>query len=150
MVGMKSVCIFFALAGICLVAPCSFAATPDRPEVQAQLLDQNQYTCSNCFFGASTYYYCFEADNKVLIGYQKIPTMNWIDPSTNWLTKMHKSWQPAVANDKAAEGPSVPLRYDDKFIWLTGPNGKQAKLKQDYTTDIFINNQKCRTAIKKQ
>jgi hypothetical protein len=141
---MKSVNTFFAFILIAAATP-AFAAAPDKPpQVQAQLLDRNEYLCDNCFFGASTYYYCFEADNKVLIGYQKIPAMNWKDPASNDLTKVHKSWQPWTA-----EGQTVPLRYDDKFIWLTRANGKQVKLKQDYKTDIFINNNQCRAAVKK-
>jgi len=152
---MKPVCTFFALAFFASSVPCSFAAAPDKPQVQAQLLDHNEYLCANCFFGASTYYFCFEADNKVLIGYEKIPTMNWIDPSKDWLTKVHKSWQPALSSqspskDQSAEAQTIPLRYDEKHIWLTGPNGKQVKLTQDYTTDIFVNNQQCRAAVKKK
>src|SRR5579862_4564776 len=122
-----------------------FAAQPNTPEVQAQLLDQNGYQCTNCFFGASTYYFCFEADNKVLIGYEKIPTMNWADPNKNWLTRVHKSWK-----GWSEEGKTVPLRYDDKHIWLTGTNGKAVRLRQDYSTDIFVNNQQCRAAAQKK
>lgn len=142
---MKQVRIFFVLAlGVITTSLC-FGKAPDKPEIQAQVLDQNQYACASCFFGQSTYYYCFEADNKVLIGYEKIPTMNWIDPSRNWLAKVHKSWRPW-----AEDGKTVPLRYDEKNIWLTGPNGKQVKLKQDYGTDIFINDQRCRAAVKRK
>jgi hypothetical protein len=136
---MKSSFLFFALVIAAL------AATPDRPQVQGQLLDHNEYLCSNCFFGASTYYYCFEADKKILIGYQKIPTINWKDESSNDLTKVHKSWTPLTA-----EGQTVPLRYDDKYIWVNKPDGKTVRLKQDYTTDIFVNSSQCRGAIKKK
>jgi hypothetical protein len=136
---MKSRFLFFAFAIAAL------AAAPDKPQVQAQLLDHNEYLCSNCFFGASTYYYCFEADNKILIGYQKNPTLNWKDPASNDLAKIHKSWTPL-----SAEGKTVPLRYDDKFIWVTRPDGKTVRLKQDYTTDIFVNNSRCRAAVKKK
>jgi len=136
---MKSGLIFFALAA------AAFAAAPDTQEAQGQLLDRNEYLCSNCFFGASTYYYCFEAGNKILIGYQKIPTLNWKDPASNDLAKVHKSWKPLTA-----DGKDVPLRYDDKHIWVTGPNGKTVKLTQDYNTDIFVNNSQCRSAVKKK
>jgi len=136
---MKSSLLFFALVIAAL------AATPDKPQVQGQLLDHNEYLCSNCFFGASTYYYCFEADKKILIGYQKIPTLNWKDQASNDLTKVHKSWAPLTT-----EGQTVELRYDDKNIWVTRPNGKTVKLKQDYTTDIFVNNNQCRSVIKKK
>jgi hypothetical protein len=138
---MKSGLLLFA------VVFAALAATPDAPQVQAQLLDQNQFLCSNCFFGASTYYYCFEADHKVLIGYQKIPTLNWKDAASNDLTKVHKSWAPWTTT---SEEKTIPLRYDDKFIWVTRPDGKSVKLKQDYSTDIFVNNRQCRAAIQKK
>lgn len=141
---MKPFALLFAFACI------SFAAKPpDTPQVQAKLLDHNGYSCANCFFGASTYYFCFEAGDKVLIGYEKIPTMNWTDSSTNWLTKAHKSWQPGLSESQVSEGQPVPLRYDDKYIWITGANGKQVRLTQDYSTDIFISNRHCRDAVKK-
>lgn len=136
---MKSGFIFFAFAVAAL------AAAPEKPQVQGQLLDHNEYLCSNCFFGASTYYYCFEADNKILIGYQKVATLNWKDETSNDLVKVHKSWAPW-----AAENNMVPLRYDDKFIWVTRNDGKTVKLKQDYNTDIFINSTQCRGAVKKK
>ncbi len=142
---MKSVCTFFAIALVVLCVPRSFGAADDKTQVQAQVLDQNEYPCENCFFGSSTYYYCFAADSKVLIGYEKIPTMNWIDPNKNWLTKVHKSWRPW-----AADGKTIPLTYDKKHIWVTSPNGKRVKLNQDYTTDIFTNDQRCRAAITKK
>lgn len=133
-------------SGILLFAFVFAALAKSEPaQVQGQLLDQNEYLCSNCFFGASTYYYCFEAGDKTLIGYQKIPTFNWKDQSANSLTRVHKSWTPW-----AGEGQTVPLRYDDKNIWVTRPDGKAVKLKQDYTTDIFVNNSQCRNAVKKK
>ncbi len=136
---MKSGFTFFALVVAAL------AATPDRPQVQGQLLDHNEYLCSNCFFGASAYYYCYEADKKILIGYQKIPTINWKDSASNDLTKVRKSWTPLTA-----EGQSVSLRYDDKYIWVDRPGAKPVRLKQDYNTDIFVNNSQCRSAVKKK
>lgn len=136
---MKSGIIFFAFVFSAL------AAAPDKPQVQGQLLDQNEYLCSNCFFGASTYYYCFEAGDKILIGYQKIPTINWKDDASNDLTKVHKSWAPWTSESK-----TVPLRYDEKYIWVTKPDGKTVKLKQDYNTDIFVNNNQCRSVVKKK
>jgi hypothetical protein len=150
MKAMKSARMFCALLLSALSVPCSFGAAAARTQTQARLLDQNEYSCANCFFGASTYYFCFAADNKILIGYEKIPTMNWTDPSKNWLTRAHKSWQPALSGDKSAETPTLPLSYDEKHIWVTGPNGKQAKLTQDYTTDIFINSAQCRAAVRKK
>lgn len=135
---MKSAIFFLVIVAAAL------AAVPDRPQVQAQLLDSNQYLCNNCFFGASKYYYCFEADKKILIGYQTTPVLNWKDPASNDLTKLHKSWKPWNA-----EGQTIPLRYDTEHIWVTRPDGKTVRLKQDYATDIFVNSSQCRSAVKK-
>jgi hypothetical protein len=145
---MKLVGLLLALASISVAAAADKAQ--DKPQVQGKLLDRNGYLCQNCFFGASTYYFCFEADSKVLIGYEKIPTMNWADPSANWLTKVHKSWQPGLSPGQLAEGQPIPLRYDDKYIWITGASGKQVRLTQDYSTDIFVGSQQCRAAVKKK
>jgi hypothetical protein len=139
--GRSNVLVIIAAA---LAAPLSPAAAPDRPQVQAQLLDHNEYQCSNCFFGTSSYYYCFEAGDKILIGFQKTPELNWKEHSSNLLTRVHKQWVPW-----GGEGQTIPLSYDEKHIWVTRPDGKQVKLKQDYATDIFINSSQCRGAIKK-
>lgn len=135
---MKSVLVLLAF----VVASSAVAA--EKPQVQARLLDHNEYLCANCFFGASTYYYCFEADHKILIGYDKMPVINWQDPASNDLAKLHKSWKPL-----RPEGDTVELRYDDKHIWVTA-NGRTVRLKQDYTTDIFVNNRQCRSAVRKK
>ena len=127
------------------LAASSWAAAPDRPQVQSKLLDHNEYLCSNCFFGTSSYYFCFAAGDRILIGYQKTAEMNWKEHDSNLLTRVHKQWVPW-----ASEGETIPLSFDDKFIWVTRPGGKQVKLKQDYATDIFINNSQCRGAIKKK
>jgi hypothetical protein len=136
---------FLAGVLITLAMPVLAGAKSERREAQARLLDQNQYICSNCLFGASDYYACFEADNRILIGYQKIPQVSWMDHSSNLLTRAHKSYLPWVA-----EGQTVGLSYDDKFIYVKRPSGKLVKLRQNYHTDIFIHDAKCRAAVKKQ
>jgi hypothetical protein len=42
----------------------------------------------------------------------------------------------------------VQLSYDDKNIWVARGDGKEVKLRQDYSRDIF-NNAQCRGAVKK-
>jgi hypothetical protein len=126
-----------------LAAPVSFGAAADRHQVQAQLLDNAELLCANCFFGASDYYYCFATDNTVLIGYQRIPVLNWRDKSKNYLTRVHPAW--------AAWGPpgqTVPISYDDKHIWVTRVDGKQVKLTQSYSRDIFTSNDRCQEAVR--
>jgi hypothetical protein len=55
-----------------------------------------------------------------------------------------------LSEGQLTEGQTIPMRYDDKYIWITGALGKQVRLTQDYSTDIFIDNQKCRAAVKKK
>jgi len=155
----KSVCVAVSLA-----APVSFGAPADRQQVQAQLLDHAEFLCANCFFGASDYYYCFEADNKILIGYQKTPVLNWRDESKNYLTSVHHAWTAWTS-----PGQTVPVSYDDKHIWVSRAddkqakrdvrahlraianwvsrgNGRQVRLTRSSMRDIFTNNDRCRDA----
>ena len=152
-----SVCVAASLA-----APVSFGAAADRQQAQAQLLDHAEFLCANCFFGASDYYYCFAADNKVLIGYQKTPVLNWRDKSKNYLTPAHPSWAAWTA-----PGQTVPISYDDKHIWVnrvkqvkrgfgahlkaiafwaSRGDDKQVKLTRSSLRDIFTGNDQCRGA----
>ena len=152
-----SVCVAASLA-----APVSFGAAAGRQQAQAQLLDRAEFHCANCFFGASDYYYCFAADNKILIGYQRTPVLNWQDKSKNYLTPAHPSWAAWTA-----PGQTVPISYDNKHIWVnrvkqvrrgfwaqlkaiafwvSRADGKQVRLTQSSMRDIFINNDRCRDA----
>ena len=115
----------------------------DRQQVQAQLLDHAELLCDNCFFGPSYYYYCFAAENKVLIGYQRTRVLNWEDKSKNYLTKAYKAWTVWTP-----PGENVPLSYDDTHIWVARPNGKPVKLIQSYSRDIFTSNDRCREAVR--
>ena len=152
-----SVCVAAALD-----APVSFGAAAARQQVQAQLLDRAEILCANCFFGPSDYYYCFAADDKILVGYQRVPVLNWQDKSKNYLTPAHPAWAAW-----AAPGQTVPIGYDDKHIWVSRANAKpekrhlrahlkafafwvsrgddkQVKLTQSSVRDIFTNNDRCR------
>jgi hypothetical protein len=154
-----SVCVAASLA-----APILFGATPVRQQASAQLLDRAEFLCDNCFFGASDYYYCFAADSKILVGYQKAPVLNWRDKSKNYLTPAHPGWE-----EWAAPGQTVPISYDDKHIWVNRApaeqgkkgfwahfraigmwagrsHGKQVRLTQSSMRDIFTNNDQCRGA----
>ncbi|MGA3044572.1 MAG: hypothetical protein ABSF54_27680 [Bryobacteraceae bacterium] len=147
-----------------LVALVSFGAAADRQQAQAQLLDRAEFLCDNCFFGASDYYYCFAADDKILIGYQRTPVLNWQDKSKNYLAPVHPSWAAW-----SAPGQTVPISYDDKHIWIdrvkparpgfwgdlktfafwaSRADGKQVRLTRSSVRDIFINNGQCRGADK--
>ena len=148
----------------CVAATVSFAAAADRQPAPAQLLDRAAILCDNCFFGASDYYYCFAVDNKILIGYQRTPVLNWQDKSKNYLAPVHPTWAAW-----SAPGRTVPISYDDKYIWIDRPqpvrkgflghlkslafwasraDGKQVRLKQSPIRDIFVNNDQCRGAGK--
>src|ERR1700722_5690722 len=128
---------------VILTVPGCFGKKAERKTADATLLDSNSYICGNCFFGASDYYYCFDAGDKILIGYQKIPAVSWNDHSTNMLTRLNKKyvqWQPESGTSK------IKLTYDDKLIWVTGGDGKEVKLHQNYQTDIFLHSDRCRGA----
>jgi hypothetical protein len=130
-------------ASALLAATAILGAADDRPQVQARLLDHAELLCDNCFFGPSYYYYCFEADNKILIGYQRTRVLNWEDKSKNYLTKVHKAW--AVWTPP---GETVPISYDAMHVWVAGPNGKPIKLTQNYMRDVFTTNDRCREAVR--
>ena len=117
------------------------ADKPPRTQAQAQVLDHAELRCDNCFFGTSEYYYCFAADNKILIGYQQTRVINWHDDGSNYLTKVHHAWTVWTP-----PGQATALSYDDKHIWVTRENGKPLRLTQDYSRDIFVNNEQCRGA----
>lgn len=152
-----SVCVAAALA-----APVCFSAAADRLQGSAQLLDRAAFLCSNCFFGPSTYYYCFAVDEKILIGYQRTPVLNWQDKSKNYLTSVHSTWAAWTA-----PGQTVPIRYDAKHIWISRGEGepashgvvadlkavgkwvsrdtsKEVKLTRTFKGDIFTNESRCR------
>lgn len=135
---MKSSLLFFALVFSAL------AASPDKTQIEGHLLDRNEFLCTNCFLGTNAYYYCFEAGDRILIGFQRTPTFNWADATKNRLTALDSAWKPWTPGNE-----TVPLRYDKKHIWVARPNGKTVKLKQDYNTDIFINDSKCRSVVRK-
>jgi len=127
---------------VLLTASVSFGAAADRQQAQAQVLDHAEYLCANCFFGTSDYYYCFAADNKVLIGYQRTRVLNWTDESKNYLTRVHHGW-----DIWTPPGQNFSISYDDKHIWVDRPGGKQVRLTQSYSVDVFTN-ARCRSAVK--
>jgi len=159
---MQSYPPFRFLAHVCLAALLAtpiFGAPPPRHEVQAQLLDQAALLCDNCFFGTSDYYYCFGADNMVLIGYQRTPVVNWWDKSKDYLVKAHPSW---TALDAPTE--TIPISYDDKHIWVSRADqdavskaggrlhavikeNKEVRLKRDPSRDVFTN-KRCQEAVR--
>lgn len=113
-----------------------------------------EFLCDNCFFGASDYYYCFAVGAKTLVAYQKAPVLDWRDKSKNYLTPVHPGWAAW-----SAPGSAVPIRYDDKHVWVDRPpaapakgfgghwkafagwfgrgHGKQVRLTQTATRDMF-------------
>jgi len=133
--------IFVVLAA--LAAPVSFGAAADRQQGQAQVLDHAELPCTNCFFGTSDHYYCLAVEDKVLIGYQRVPVFNWRNNSKNYFTKVRPAWQ-----FWTAPGETVPISYDSKHVWVSRTNGKQVRLVQDYSRDIFTNNDRCREVVK--
>jgi hypothetical protein len=132
------------LALVALAAPASFGKKAERKTASALILDHNSYICHNCFFGTSDYYYCFDAGDKILIGYQKIPSMGWKEHDTNLLTRVRKNYAPWTP-----EGEKISLTYDDKMIYVDRGDGKETRLIQNYQTDIFMHSAVCRGAVHK-
>ena len=122
-------------AAIALVAPAASVSGGSTvgEAVQATMLDHNEYPCENCLFGISDYYFCFDANQKILIGHDRVRTQT-------------RKKNPL---DLLQSGKSVPVRFDDKYIWVTEPNGKELRLTQDYTKKIFLDNGKCQAAASK-
>ncbi len=96
------------------------------------MLDHNEFPCANCLFGVADYYFCFDASSKILIGYDKVRTQT----------------RKKVPTDLMERGKTVPLRFDDKYIWVKQANGKELRLTQDYTKKIFLSSDRCQRAVK--
>jgi len=145
-----------------LAAAVSSGSAGDRLQAQAQVLDHAEFLCANCFFGASEHYFCFAADNQILVAYQKTPVVNWRDKTRNYLAAIRPSWAPWTA-----PGQTVPIRYDRKHVWVMRPNAEQSRrgfwahlkgaafrasrgdrqevrLNQSSMRDIFTHNEACR------
>ena len=146
--------------------PVAAAADAAPAQAQAQLLDHAEFLCANCFFGPSDYHYCFAAGNTILTGHRKTPVMNWRDETKNYLTPLHAPWAAW-----SAPGLTVPIRYDDRHIWLPkagksqprqghwksakalaawisrADSKKDVRLTRDSKRDIFTNDQ-CRGAAR--
>ena len=129
-----------ALAG---AAPALFAASAERKQAQAQILEQASFPCPNCFFGNAYYFFCFQADNQILLAQDKIPTMNYSDSRRNFLGKVHKSWRSPTPSAEP-----LTIQYDDKHVWMPRADGKLIRLKRENSRDVFTNPQ-CRAAVKK-
>jgi hypothetical protein len=121
-------------AAIALVAPAASVSGGSTvgEAVQATMLDHNEYPCENCLFGISDYYFCFDAGSKVLIGHEKLRT------------DMRKH----APTELMERGRKMPIRVDDKYIWVPQAKGKDLRLTQDYTKKIFLENDRCQAAVK--
>jgi hypothetical protein len=135
MVGMKffPVLVCFALVLLTPVESVYGGKTQVQGQsAQATMLDHNEFPCDNCLFGIADYYFCFDANSKILIGHEKVRTQ----------TRKH---EPTALMER---GKTVPIRFDDQFIWVPQAKGKDLKLTQDYTKKIFLNSDRCQAAVK--
>jgi hypothetical protein len=121
----------------------AYAAPADQKQAQARIVEEEKYGCPNCFFGGSDYFFCFEADNQILVAHDKIPTLNWTDPNKNYLVKLHKSWKAP-----APSGDSIKIQYDDKHVWIPRDDGKQIRMSREVDHNPFTN-ARCSGAVKK-
>lgn len=135
---MKSACARALLGMVLTLAGATVAGAADKkdrgPETQAVLLDHSEYMCENCLLGNSDYYFCFDVNSKILIGHEKIRT---------------QTWQKAPHDLLTARGQTVPIHFDDRYIWIPGPKGKDQRLTQDYTKKPFTFSDTCQRAANK-
>jgi hypothetical protein len=142
---MKSTPIrFLALLTLIGAIPLVLGAAEKREEAQAQILEQENIPCANCFFGPTKYYFCFAAGDKIFLAFDRVPTFNWTDSSKNYLGKVHNAWRPPTPS-----GQKLTIQYNDEHLWIPRADGKQIRMKLDYARDIF-NEKRCRAAVKKQ
>lgn len=124
-------------------APALLAASAERTQAQAQILEQASIPCPNCFFGNTYYFFCFQADKQILLAQDRIPTMNYSDSRRNFLGKVHKSWRSPTPSAQP-----LTIQYDNKHLWMPRADGKLIRLKRENTHDVFTNPQ-CQAAVKK-
>ena len=124
-------------------APALLAASAERKQAQARILEQASLPCPNCFFGNAYYFFCFQADNQILLAQDKIPTMNYSDSRRNFLGKVHKSWRSPTPSAEP-----LTIQYDNEHLWMPRADGKLIRLKRENSHDVFTNPQ-CRAAVKK-
>jgi hypothetical protein len=137
MVGMMRFSVLVCVAIALMSPPASVSSVftgkaEGGQSVQATMLDHNEFPCVNCLFGIADYYFCFDANSKILIGHEKLRTN----------TRKHES------AELMERGKTVPIRFDDKYIWVPQAKGKDLRLMQDYTKKIFLENDRCQAAVK--
>lgn len=99
----------------------------ERHYQEAAILQSAEYNWCNhdCVpFDRSTYFFCFQAPNEILIGSRKAD-WTWMPDSVGMLEKSKQ----------------VSLRYDEKSIWVIRADGKETHLNRDYSEDLFSNPQ---------
>ena len=107
-------------------------ASDKKGNQEARYLDDAVYEpChGDCApFNIAYFYFCLETRDRILIGQKHA-----------W------KWEYNPAQMHPLRGKTVSLRYDDKYIWLIRTDGKEMKLKQDYSMDVF-RDQRCKDVI---
>lgn len=122
-----------SLFAFTLIAAPKDSKKEEGTQAQAVLLDHSEYLCKNCLFGNSDYYFCFDVNSRILIGHEKIRVQTRRQTPENLLGE---------------RGKTVPIRFDDKYIWVPGSNGKDQRLTQDYTKKLFNFSDACQRAAK--
>ncbi|MES1260334.1 MAG: hypothetical protein ABUS49_01265 [Acidobacteriota bacterium] len=133
-VPLRLTVVLTALLTISLTAESKDKKKEESTQAQAVLLDHSEYLCKNCFLGNSDYYFCFDVNSKILIGHEKVRVQTRRKTPDNLLGQ---------------RGQTVPIRYDDQYIWIPGPNGKDQRLTQDYTRKLFTVSDACQKAANK-
>jgi hypothetical protein len=114
--------VILAMSPFCI---CCIPAHAARHQYQqATLVDTGEYDVCHydCQpFDRPTLYFCVHVGNRILVG----------STSTGWI------W--AYDNSKMLNlrGKSVLVRYNDHSIWIVRTDGKDMRLKQNYSRDVF-------------
>ena len=107
----------------------------DRHYHDAAVLQFAEYNWCNhdCApFDRSTYFFCFQVTNEIVIGSRKAD-WTWMPDSIGMLEKSKQ----------------VSLRYDGKSIWVIRSDGRETHLSRDYSEDVFSSPQ-CTAAVHSQ
>jgi hypothetical protein len=104
---------------------CSIQGADPKHEdgllLQAAEHDWCHYDCAP--FDRPTYFYCVKVADKILVGSRK----------ADW------TWMYDTSQLMQFQGSAVALRYDKASIWILRPDGKETRLAQDYSEDVFSN-----------
>jgi hypothetical protein len=112
-----------ALIGLSGFVFVSHGECGERPYLSGEILDSGEYDWCHydCQpFDRPTYFFCVRVQDRTLIG-SRAADWFWMYDSSRMLGRNRP----------------VSLRYDDHSIWIIRTDGKEMRLKTDYSHDVF-------------